>query len=164
MNENILFDNIYIGHDEEQAKALKKETFDIKKPKEEELEKASKPKTDEKKSPSDLVFLDDPVLFVKEKTALFIELFQKNPVDAIKFVPEVSGAIGVGILTLLVIIISAVAGGSSAAPTKEQVQAKATQAKDAVQKAKNEVADAVASGADKAKDEVNKRSTRSTAQ
>lgn len=161
MNENILFDNIYIGHDEAQAKTFQKETFDIKKPNEEAAEKAAKPAADDKKSPSDLVFLEDPVLFVKEKTALFIELFQKNPMEAITFVPEVSGAIGVTLVTLLVLLFGL---GGSAAPSKEQIKAKANQAKDAAQKTKNDVADAVASGADKAQAEVNKRTTRSGAQ
>lgn len=161
MNENILFDNIYIGHDEAQAKAFKKETFDIKKPNEETAEKAAKPVVEDKKSPSDLVFMDDPVLFVKEKTALFIELFQRSPVDAIKFVPEVAGAIGITIVTLLVLLFGL---GGAAAPSKEQIKAKANQAKDAAQKTKNDVADAVASGADKAQAEVNKRTTRSGAQ
>ncbi|KAM3419852.1 hypothetical protein BST61_g3181 [Cercospora zeina] len=161
MNENILFDNIYIGHDEAQAKKFKEETFDVKKPNEEALEKASKPKVDEKKSPSDLVFLDDPVLYVKEKTALFIELAQKNPVDAIKFVPEVAGTIGVLLVTIIALIFGLSAG---AAPSKEEIKDKAKQAKDTAQKTKNDVADAVASGADKAQAELNKRTTRSGAQ
>lgn len=161
MNENILFDNIYIGHDEEQAKNFKKETFDVKKPNEEKAEKASKPVKEDKKSPMDLVFMEDPVLYVKEKVALFIELFQKNPMDAIKFVPEVSGTIGAIVLALLVLILG---GGAAAAPSKEEIKAKAEQAKNAAQKTKDDVAEAVASGADKAKDEVNKRTTRSSAQ
>jgi calnexin len=163
MNENILFDNIYIGHDVAEAEALKKETFDIKKPNEEKAEKLSKPVDDKagKKSPMDLVFTEDPVLYMKEKTALFIELFQRNPVDAIKFVPEVAGVIGVGLITLLVLLFGL---GGAAAPSAEEVKAKAQQGKAAAQKTKEQVAEAVASGTDKVKDEVNKRSTRSGAQ
>lgn len=161
MNENILFDNIYIGHDVEQAKAFQKETFDIKKPQEEKAEKAAQGTSQDKKSPLDLAFLADPVHYVKEKVALFVELVQRNPVDAIKFVPEVAGAIGLGLLAILVAIF---AGSSAAAPSKEQIKAKAKKAADAVQKTKNDVAEAVATGAENAKDEVNKRSTRSGAQ
>lgn len=164
MNEDILFDNIYIGHSVEDAAAFRKETFDVKKPVEEKVEKAEKPAAkEEKKSPLDLVFMDDPVLFVKEKTALFIELAKKSPVDAVKFVPEVAAALAVGILTLLIVVVGAV-GGSSAAPSKEQIKAKADQAKASAQKTKEQVAEAVATGADNVKEEVNKRTTRSTAQ
>ena len=35
MTEDILFDNIYVGHSEEDAKAFAAETFDVKKPLEE---------------------------------------------------------------------------------------------------------------------------------
>ncbi|SMQ50330.1 unnamed protein product [Zymoseptoria tritici ST99CH_3D7] len=162
MNENILFDNIYIGHDEAAAKEFRAATFDIKKPAEEKAEKASKPVEDkaEKKSPMDLVFTEDPVTYIKEKTALFIELFQKNPIDAIKFVPEVAGVIGVTLLTLLLLLFG---GGAAAAPSAEEIRARAKEAKAKAEKTKDQVADAVASGAEKAKDEVNKRNTRSGA-
>lgn len=161
MNENILFDNIYIGHSVEDAKALRKETWAVKRPNEEKAEKESKPAAEQakdKKSPFDLVFMDDPVLYVKEKVALFIELVQKNPVDAIKFVPEVAGAIGLGIVTLLLLVL----GGSGAAPSADQAKAQAAKAKDAAQKTKDQVADAVATGAEKAKEEASKRTTRSS--
>jgi len=159
MNEDILFDNIYIGHSVEDAKALQKETFDVKKPNEKSAQEAEKPESERPppKSPFDLVFQDDPVLFIKEKTALFIDLVQKNPIDAIKFVPEVAGAIGVAILTLLLLIVGAVGGGAAAAPSKEELKAKADQAKKAAVKAKDDVAAAVSSGAEKAQTEVNKR-------
>lgn len=161
MNENILFDNIYIGHDEAQAKSFKEETWDIKRPNEEKAESASQPVAETIKSPMDLVFMDDPVLYIKEKTALFIELVQKNPVDAVKFVPEVAGALALGILTILVVLFGF---GGAAAPSKEELKAKADKAKANAQKTKDDVADAVASGTDKAKDELNKRTTRSSAQ
>lgn len=162
MNENILFDNIYIGHSIDDAKAFRKETFDVKKPKEKEVEQIEKPvKEEPKKSPMDLVFMDDPVLYIKEKTALFIELAQKNPIDAIKFVPEVAATIGLGLVAILVLLFGA---GASAAPSQEEIKAKAEQAKKQAQKTKEEVAKAVASGTDAAKEEINKRTTRSNAQ
>lgn len=167
MNEDILFDNIYIGHSVEDAAAFRKETFDVKKPKEEEVEKAEAPaaaKKDDPKSPLDLVFMDDPILYIKEKTALFIELAQKNPIDAIKFVPEVAGAIGIGLVTLLLVLFGGGAAAAQNAPTQEQIKAKAQQAKEQAQKTKDQVADAVASGTEAAKEEINKRTTRSSAQ
>jgi calnexin len=164
MQNDILFDNIYIGHSVEDAEKLQKETFDIKKASEKAVEDAEKPKTEEPKSPSDLVFMDDPVLYVKEKFNLFIEIAKRDPVEAVKFVPEIAGGLAVGVVTLLVILVGAIGGGAKAAPSKEQIKEKAQQAKSQAEKTKDQVVDAVASGADKAKDEVNKRTTRSAAQ
>ncbi|KAF1969044.1 calnexin-like protein [Bimuria novae-zelandiae CBS 107.79] len=164
MQNDILFDNIYIGHSIEDAEKLKKETFDIKIAAEKAEEEASKPKVDEKpKSPSDLVFKDDPVLYIKEKVNLFIEIFQRDPVEAIKFVPEVAGGLGVIVVTVLAIIVSALFGGSSAAPSKEQLKAQADKAKKVTADAKDKAAEATTTGTEKAQAELNKRTTRSSA-
>lgn len=163
MQNDILFDNIYIGHSAEDAEALKKESFDPKNAAEKAEEEATKPKTPEPpKSPSDLVFKDDPVLYITEKTKLFIEIAQRDPLEAIKFVPEVAGGIGVIVVTLVAIIVSTLVG-SGAAPSQEQVKAQAKKAKDAAVDAKDKAAEAVSSGAEKAQAEVNKRTTRSSA-
>jgi calnexin len=162
MQKDILFDNIYIGHSIADAEKLKAETFDLKITAEKADEEANKPKPkDDIKSPSDLVFKDDPVRYVKEKTALFIEIAKRDPVEAIKFVPEVAGGIGVLAVTLLVLLVS-VLFGSGAAPSKEQVKAQAKKAKGAAVDAKDKAAEAVSTGAEKAQAEVNKRTTRST--
>lgn len=164
MQNDILFDNIYIGHSIEDAEALKKETFDVKLAVEKAEEEKEKPKeADAPRSPDDLVFLDDPVTYAKEKFNLFVEIAKRDPVEAVKYVPEVAGVLAVGAVTLLLVLVGLLSGGAAAAPSKEQVKAKAQQAQDAAIKTKNEVAEAVASGADKAKDEVNKRTTRSSA-
>ena len=79
MQKDILFDNIYIGHSIDDAEKLKAETFDLKHPAEKAEEEANKPKPkDTPKSPSDLVFKDDPVLYVKEKLNLFIEIAKRD--------------------------------------------------------------------------------------
>ncbi|KAF2636643.1 calreticulin precursor [Massarina eburnea CBS 473.64] len=163
MQNDILFDNIYIGHSIEDAEALKKETFDVKIIAEKAEEEATRPKPeDPKKSPSDLVFAEDPVLFVKEKVNLFIEIAQRDgPVEAIKFVPEVAGAAG-GLLALIISLLFIVGGGAAAAPSKEQLKAQAEKAKKTAGDAKDKAAEAVATGAEKAQAEVNKRTTRST--
>jgi len=165
MQNDILFDNIYIGHSVADAEALQRETFDVKLSVEKAEEEQNKPKQDEKtepKSPMDLSFMDDPVYYMREKFQLFVEIAKRDPVEAVRFVPEVAGALGVGALTLLVLLVGALGAGSTAAPSKGQVKDKAQQAKDAAQRTKDQVADAVASGADQAKDEVNKRTTRSS--
>jgi len=164
MQSDITFDNIYIGHSVEDAAALRAETFDIKRPIEDSEEAKSKPKPDSKpKSPSDLSIMDDPVTYVKEKLNLFITLAKKDPVEAIKFMPEVAGGIG-GVLALVIALVVLAAGaGSSAAPSKEDIKKSAQKAKDAIVDAKDQAADAVSSGAETAKVEVNKRTTRSSA-
>lgn len=165
MQNDILFDNIYIGHSEEEAKALQIETFDVKVAAEKAEEEKNKPKQDDKpKSPSDLNFMDDPVTYVREKFDLFVEIAKRDPVEAVKFVPEVAGGLAVGAVTVILLLVGLVGGGAKAAPSKAEIDAKAKQAKEQAQKTKDQVTDAVTSGADKAKEEVNKRTTRSGAQ
>lgn len=163
MQNDILFDNIYIGHSLEDAEKLKSETFDLKIAAEKAEEEANKPKpSDEPKSPSDLSFKDDPVTFVKEKVNLFIEIAKRDPMEAVKFVPEVAGGIGALVVAILAILASVLFGGASAAPSKEQVKAQAKKAKATAADAKDKAAEAVATGAEKAQAEVNKRTTRSS--
>ena len=161
MQSDILFDNIYIGHSVEDAEALKKETFDVKHPLEVAEEEASKPPKPETKpsSPLDLKFTDDPVLYVKEKVNLFVTIASRDPVEAIKFVPEVAGGLGVIVVTVLAIIIGALAGSS--APQKAQDVAKKT--KEAAESAKDKAVDAATTGAETVKAEATKRTTRSSA-
>ena len=165
MQSDILFDNIYIGHSVEDAAALRKETWDIKRPAEDAEEVASKPKLEEKpKSPLDLKFMDDPVKYVTEKLDLFITLAKKDPVEAIRFLPEVAGGIGVAIITVVALLIGAVGLGASspAAPSKEDIKKAAEKAKDKAVQAKDQAVDAASSGVETAKAEVNKRTTRSS--
>ena len=161
MDKDILFDNIYIGHSIEDAKKFAEETFHEKHPIEQLLEIESKPKDEEKpvKSPSDLKFLDDPVFFIKEKLDLFFTIAQNDPIQAVKFVPEVAGGFAALLATFILIIVGVVSAGGSTPPA---VKKAAGDAKAAAVGAKDKVAEAVASGADQAKAEVNKRNTRST--
>jgi calnexin len=163
MQSDITFDNIYIGHSVEDAAKFREETYDVKRPVEEAEDEKTKPKPAEiPKSPSDLKFMDDPVTFVKEKLDLFITLAKKDPIEAVKFMPEVAGSIG-GALVLLIAIVVGVAGagGSAAAPSKEDIKKTAQKAKDSAAGAAAKVQEAAASGAETAKAEVNKRVTRS---
>ncbi|MCJ1320236.1 hypothetical protein MMC15_005574 [Xylographa vitiligo] len=167
MQNDILFDNIYIGHSIEDAAKLKAETYDIKKPIESAEDEAAKPKTPEKaKSPLDLKFMDDPILYVREKVQLFMTIARKDPIEAIKFVPEVAGGLGVLLVTLLAVIVGAV-GMSSAPPPPSPAKKSAEKAKvnDAAASAIHELAEATTSGtgAEKVQAEVSKRTTRSSA-
>ena len=164
MQSDILFDNIYIGHSIEDAAALRAETFDLKRPVEDAEEAAAKPKpADKPKSPSDLSFKDDPVTYVKEKFDLFLHIAKRNPVEAIKFVPEVAGGLGALVVALIAFIVGAISLSKPAAPSKEDMKKAAQKAKDTAVGAKDQAADAAASGADTAKAEANKRTTRSAA-
>lgn len=162
MQNDILFDNIYIGHSEKDAAALAKETFEVKSAVEKQEEEATKPKKDETKdtpkSPMDLKFADDPVLYVKEKLDLFITIAKRDPIQAVQFVPEVAGGLAVLVITIFALLIGAIGGGAAAAPSKDQVKAKAEQAKKAAIDTKDQAAEAVSSSAKAAKSEVQQRS------
>lgn len=157
MQNDILFDNIYIGHSEEDAEKFAKETFFKKSPVEKALEDAEKPKTeDTPKSPSDLKFFDDPVLYIKEKLDLFTTIAANDPIQAIKFVPEVPVAAG-GLLAVIVALVGIFTMGGAA---PEAVKKAATDAKEKAKDAKDKTAEAVATGAENVKAEVSKRTTR----
>jgi calnexin len=163
MQSDILFDNIYIGHSVEDAAALRAETYDLKRPVEDAEEAATKPKpVDKPKSPSDLVFKDDPVTYVKEKFDLFLTIAKRDPIEAIKFVPEIAGGLGALVVVLIAFVVGAISLSSPATPSKD-VKKAAQKAKDSAVSAKDNAADSASSGADAAKAEVNKRTTRSNA-
>jgi len=165
MQNDILFDNIYIGHSVADAEKLAQDTFEVKKSVEKAQEEADKPKKDETdplKSSSDLTFMDDPVAFAKEKVNLFAAIASRDPIEAVKNVPEVAAAVAVGIISLLLVLIPLVRGGAAAAPSKEQIKANAKQAQAKANQTKEQVAEAVASGTEKAKAEVNKRTAKSS--
>ena len=163
MQSDILFDNIYIGHSIEDAAALRAETYDVKRPVEDAEDEKTKPKPSEKpKSPSDLSFMDDPVTFIKEKLDLFITIAKTDPLEALRFVPEVAYTLA-GIVGVVVLAIAgALFSGSSAAPSKEDLKKTAAKAKEAAIDAKDQAVDATSSATDTVKAEANKRTTRSS--
>ena len=161
MQNDILFDNIYIGHSIADAEKFAEETFHAKHAAEKVVELASKPKEEDKpKSPLDLTFTEDPVAFIKQKVDLFITMAKHDPIEAIKFVPEVAIGAAVGVLTLLGVLIGVLtAGGAS----PEKVKQAGKNAKAAAKDGKDKVASAAASAVDQGKAEINKRATRSNA-
>ena len=109
-------------------------------------------------SPHGLKFADDPVAYVKEKVDLFITIAKSDPIEAVKFVPEVAGGIGAIVLTIVALLALVISSGSSAAPAAKKV---AKDVKDKAKDVKDKVAEAATTGAETAKAELNKRSTRS---
>lgn len=98
MTEDILFDNIYIGHSPEDAKAFAAETFDIKKPLE---AAAAKPDVEDDEDDDSVPSLkDDPVGFLRHKVFTFVDLAKLDPLLAFKTHPETGIALAGAILTL----------------------------------------------------------------
>ena len=158
MQNDILFDNIYIGHSVEDARKLAEETFFEKRPLELAAELADKPKFEDKKpeASSDLVFQEDPILFIKTKINEFLALAAEDPVSAVKQVPEVPGAIAAILVTLLAGIF--ILGGSAPAPAAKGKAAAAA----AESKSKDKADATAASGVETAsKEGATKRATRS---
>ncbi|EFX05243.1 calnexin precursor [Grosmannia clavigera kw1407] len=153
MQNDILFDNIYIGHSVEDARKFAEETYFQKITVEKAVEQAEKPKAEDKpKSLADLKFTEDPVTYVKEKIDLFMTIAAKNPVDAIKFVPEVPAALGAILVLLIGGIVALSIGGKPAPAPKKKVETES--------KGKDK-AEASTTGADASKEGVTKRTTRS---
>lgn len=161
MQNDILFDNIYIGHSVDDAEKLKAETYDIKHKIETAEEEATQPKPDDTpKSPMDLNFMEDPVHYIREKLDLFITIAKGDPVQAIKFMPEVAGAIGtVAAIIIATLVILITSSGASPPP---QVKKAAENVKKGAVDTKDQVVDAATSGSEKVQAEVNKRTTRSS--
>ena len=97
MSEDILFDNIYVGHSVADAKQLAAETFEVKHP----LEKAQS-KIDDTPDEDDVTrsWKEDPIAFIREKVFSFIELAKIDPVLAFKTKPETGAALTGALLTL----------------------------------------------------------------
>jgi len=150
MQNDILFDNIYIGHSAEDAEKLRKETFDVKRPVEIAEEEAAKPKPEGKGATPSVSFKEDPILYVREKVDHFVGLAKQDPVHAIKQVPEVAGGLGALLVTMILIIVGAI-GASSPAPSDSK------KGKETAGKSKEKEGEATSSSADTGKGGATKR-------
>ncbi|KAG9036687.1 hypothetical protein FRB95_008271 [Tulasnella sp. JGI-2019a] len=135
MTEDILFDNIYIGHSADDAKALAKETWHVKhaeakaKKDTEAAEAAEKAKAAAAAGEENLGDMlsklkEDPVGYVREQVLTFIEEVQaEGPVEAFKAKPQVGGVILATLLTLLG-SLAAIMGlvGSTTAPVSKSTK------------------------------------------
>ncbi|KAI5786438.1 Calreticulin family-domain-containing protein [Peziza echinospora] len=158
MSNDILFDNIYIGHSVADAEKLQKETFDIKTAIEQKEDALNAPKAPEPPADSPTAsFKEDPVAFIKAKLELFLALVQKDPLEAIKAVPEAAG----GIIALLVTIFAVLSSliGLASAPAKVP---KVAEIKEKVKKAEAKVEAKVdsSSSSDEGKKKTSRRTTR----
>ncbi|KAF9072805.1 Calreticulin family-domain-containing protein [Rhodocollybia butyracea] len=98
MTEDILFDNIYVGHSIDDAKALAAESYDIKK----EAEKNQKEQEadDEDDDEEKETFAEDPIGFIRSRILNFIDLLRLDPMLAFKSQPETGVALVTALLTL----------------------------------------------------------------
>lgn len=117
MTEDILFDNLYIGHDENEAKKLAKETFHVKLPLEKEAEGSVEENEDEE---TGLTFADKARLRLFQ----FINLAQVDPVGAFKAMPEVPGVVLALVLGLVGLVATLLGLTGAAKETKKPVVTK----------------------------------------
>lgn len=118
MTEDILFNNIYVGHSPEDAKALALETFEVKKPLEVALDKPAVADEDEDESIS---FKDDPIGFIRTRVLAFIEAAKVDPLQAFKTQPETGAALAGALFTLfgmLGALVSIIGGAQKPVVTK----------------------------------------------
>ncbi|CAG8552435.1 5888_t:CDS:10, partial [Acaulospora colombiana] len=101
MQNDILFDNIYIGHSEEDAQKFAEETWGVKyKIEKEEEEKSNKILDDE----PTVSFLDDPVKFLRQQIDEFIEAFLDDPLESIKTKPFVVAGLSAVIIVFFALL------------------------------------------------------------
>ena len=113
MDEDILFDNIYVGHSEEDAKKLAQETFHAKLPFEQNLETKEKEEEVKKADAEANSFVN----VARAKFDEFITAAKEDPIAAIKEQPQVAGSIGAVVLGLISLLglLGGLLGGSGAA-------------------------------------------------
>lgn len=99
MTEDILFDNIYVGHSIADAEVLRAETWAVK----HALEETSKatPDVEETEIPE---FATDPAGFVRAKVSVFVDDVREDPVNAITSHPETAAGLLGAIITLFALL------------------------------------------------------------
>lgn len=121
MTKDILFDNIYVGHSVADAEKLQKATFDVKRAIEEKEEEATAPKAPEPLEPTGGSFKEDPVAFVRAKLVPFLRLVKLNPMEAVRAMPDVAGALATVIVTTLALLVGLISMATAPAKVAKPV-------------------------------------------
>ncbi|KAJ3276301.1 hypothetical protein HK104_003694 [Borealophlyctis nickersoniae] len=123
MQNGILFDNIYVGHSEADAKKLAAETYEIKAKIESEKTESEteKAKDSEKPATASDSKVENIVENVKDQVLDFIGRVQVDPLQAVKELPLVAGGLAAAVL-LPVLLLASLLGGSSAKPVVKKVK------------------------------------------
>jgi hypothetical protein len=117
MTEDILFDNLYVGHSVEDAKTLAAETFEVKKRLENKADKPEDVDEDDEVS-----LKDDPIGFIRNKVITFVDHVKEDPVDAFKSQPETGVALIVALFTIFGMLGGLLGfGGASQKPVVTKV-------------------------------------------
>lgn len=143
MTEDILFDNIYVGHSIQDAKALAAETFDIKKPRE---TAAAKPETLDDEDDSAPTFKDDPIGFIRQKVFTFVDLAKLDPLLAFKTHPDTAVGLAIAVFTLFGALFGLIGSQQKPVITKSS---KKTDAPTPDDKKKSEAAPVAPAGGEK---------------
>ncbi|PIL31493.1 hypothetical protein GSI_06195 [Ganoderma sinense ZZ0214-1] len=156
MTEDILFDNIYVGHSVEDARKLAEETYFVKKGVEEAAEAAEKEANKkEEEETAELTFAADPAEFIRVKVFKFLDLAKVDPVLAFKTHPETGAGLALAVVTLFG-MLGVLLGGAQQKPITKST--KKTDAPTADDKQKTETAPvAPAGGEQKENTTVKKR-------
>ncbi|KAH6916699.1 Calreticulin family-domain-containing protein [Coprinopsis sp. MPI-PUGE-AT-0042] len=122
MTEDILFDNIYVGHSVEDAQKFAKETFEVKKPLEVAANKKALPEDEAEETVS---FKEDPIEYIRSHVLDFVDAAKVDPVAAFKAQPEIGAGIAGALFTLFG-MIGALLGlvGSQSKPVVTKVAKK----------------------------------------
>ncbi|TBU62151.1 Calreticulin family-domain-containing protein [Dichomitus squalens] len=157
MTEDILFDNIYVGHSIEDAHKFAEETYFVKKSVEEAVEKASS-KLDEEDEETPVNFAADPVEFIRSKVFKFIDLAKIDPILAFKTHPETGAGLALSVVTLfgMLGVLFGFVGAQQKPITKSPKSAKKTDAPTPDDK-KTETAPVAPAGGEKQETTVKKR-------
>lgn len=153
MQNDIFFDNIYIGYFVEDVEKFVEEIFKVKY----FIEKVFFDVEKFKKKDSfvffnDFKFFDDLVLYVKEKFDFFFIIVQNDFIEVIKFVFEVVVGIGVIVVFVIVFIVSLIGFGFLFFVVQKVV----SDVKDKVKEVKDKVVQVMVIGVEKVKVEVMK--------
>lgn len=98
MTEDILFNNIYVGHSIDDAKSLAADTYEVKK----HLEAALSAQKDVDDEGDYYIppFLEDPISHIRGKIAQFLDAAREDPLSAIKAHPETGVGLAGVVFTL----------------------------------------------------------------
>lgn len=117
MDEDILFDNIYIGHSRADADKFAKETFFDKLPIEQNREKKEEEAEEAERAKAVKAAVPGLVSKVRSQVDVFIKAAKEDPVSAAKEHPQVAGGL-VAVFTVIFGLLGLAGGilGGSAAP------------------------------------------------
>lgn len=154
MQENILFDNIYVGHSEADAAAFAKETYHIKAAVEKKLEDATKPEEPEKPSTEKIAtFTESPLQFARGHAKAFIDLALVDFKQAVKEMPTTAMAMGGALAAVISALLLVLTGSSAPKSVKVKKSSKKTDAATQDDKGAEKVTDAPIAGGNSKRDD-----------